>query len=374
MRAAVMKLCYLANAASIHTRKWALHFARRGYDVHLVSLHPPPLGETLTGVSVHYLGAKNRTARWVPGWRYLLMAGRVRALVRRLRPHILHAHYATGYGLLGSLAGFHPYVLSVWGSDVLQFPRTSPIHRALVRFNLGRADYICSTSRHMARLTRAYTTREVVWTPFGVDCTQFNGERPAAARDDGAVTIGTVRPLEQGYGIEHLIHAVAALRARPWAAGLRLLIVGDGTERRPLERLARALGIEAVTEFVGTVPHDRVPEYLRRFTIYVAPSVHEESFGVAVLEASACGVPVVASGVGGLPEVVEDGVTGLLVPPADHVALADALEGLVQNRALRRQMGEEGRRFVRDRYAWNRTALAMEGLYESIMSPPAAGG
>ena len=219
---------------------------------------------------------------------------------------------------------------------------------------------------------------DVIWTPFGVDCAQFNGAEPNGAEPNAAgaagiaLTIGTVRPLEQGYGIEHLIHAFAVLRGRPLAPGLRLLIVGDGAERRPLERLAAALGVGTVTEFVGSVPHDRIPEYLRRFSIYVAPSVHEESFGVAVLEASACGVPVVASKVGGLPEVVQDGVTGLLVPPADHVALADALEGLLKNRTLRRQMGEQGRQFVHASYAWDTTALTMEALYERIVSPAAA--
>ena len=365
-----MNICYLANAASIHTRKWALHFARRGHEVHLVSLHSPT--EDLPGVRVHYLGPKNRTRRAVPGWRYLLMAGRVRTLVRQLRPQVLHAHYATGYGLLGRLTGVHPFIVSVWGSDVLHFPRTTALHKNLVQFNLGRADYICSTSRHMAWRVREYTTRDVIWTPFGVDCTQFNGDGTHPAWDGIPLTIGTVRPLEPGYGIEHLIQAFAVLRQRPLMSDLRLLIVGDGAERRRLERLAATLGIGAVTEFVGSVPHHRIPGYLRRFSVYVAPSVHEESFGVAVLEASACGVPVVASKVGGLPEVVQDGVTGLLVPPADNVALADALEALLNNPTLRRQMGEQGRQFVRESYAWDTTALAMEALYDRIVNSPAA--
>jgi glycosyltransferase involved in cell wall biosynthesis len=225
----------------------------------------------------------------------------------------------------------------------------------------------------MAARVREYTTKDVIWTPFGVDCAQFNGDGPNAARADIPLTIGTVRPLEQGYGIEHLIQAFAVLRSRPLASGLRLLIVGDGAERRPLERLASTLGVGAVTEFVGAVPHDRIPDYLRRFSVYVAPSVHEESFGVAVLEASACGVPVIASKVGGLPEVVQDGMTGVLVPPADHVALADAIEGLLTNGTLRRQMGEQGRRFVHDSYAWDTTALTMEALYDRIVSHAVAG-
>jgi len=303
----------------------------------------------------------------VPRWRYLLAVNQARALLRRLRPQILHTHYAGGYGLLGSLTGFHPYVVSVWGSEVLQFPHSSPLHRALVKFNIARADYVCSTSRYMARLTQEYTAHDVLLTPFGVDCAQFNSDGGEAHHDDGAVTIGTVKALDPGYGIEHLIQAFAALRRRKLPHDLRLLIVGEGPERQRLERMARALAVNDVTEFTGWVPHTQVPEYLRRLSVYVAPSVQEESFGVAVLEASACGVPVVVSRVGGFPEVVQDRVTGFLVPPRDTVALAEVLEQLVTSRELRDTMGAAGREFVLEHYAWDATARIVEDLYDRIL-------
>ena len=223
----------------------------------------------------------------------------------------------------------------------------------------------------MARLTQQYTGREVVWTPFGVDCIQFSGDGGDAHRDD-TITIGTVKALDKGYGIEHLIAAFAAVRRRLPSYNLRLLIVGEGPEHQRLERMAQVLGVGAVTEFAGWVPHHRVPEYLRRLSVYVAPSVHEESFGVAVLEASACAVPVVVSDVGGMPEVVQDQQTGFLVPPGDESALADALERLVTSQEVRRSMGAAGRRFVLDRYAWDVTARVVEDLYDRILSAPPA--
>lgn len=360
------RIYYLANAANVHTQKWAVHFARLGYDVHVASLHPPR--EEMAGVRVHYLGAKGQTRQAVARWRYLLAVNQARALLRRLRPQILHAHYAGGYGLLGGLMGFHPYVVSVWGSEVLQFPRSSPLHRALVKFNIARADYVCSTSRYMARMAQEYTRREVVLTPFGVDCAQFHGDGGEAHQDDGVVTIGTVKALEPGYGIEYLIQAFAVLRRRQLPHSLRLLIVGEGTERERLERMAQGLGVGHVTEFAGWVPHHRVPEYLRRLSVYVAPSVHEESFGVAVLEASACGVPVVVSRVGGLPEVAQDLVTGFLVPPGDTGALAEVLERLVTSRELRDTMGAAGREFVQEHYAWDATARIVADLYDRILN------
>jgi glycosyltransferase involved in cell wall biosynthesis len=362
----VARICYLGNAASVHLRRWAVHFARRGYEVHVISVDPP--GEEIRDVTVHYLG-RGRAQWGVSRWfRYIGAVPRVRALLRWLQPDILHAHYATGYGLLGSLAGSRLDVISVWGSDVLSFPRRSPLHAALVKLNLGRADWICSTSHYMAREVRKYTNREVIVTPFGVDVNEFGRATRRADCEEAEVIIGTVRSLERGYGIEYLIQAFAALCHRRLPCSLRLLIVGAGSQRTRLERLAKTLGIENKTEFVGWIPHHRVPDYLRRMAIFVAPSVHEESFGVAVLEASAAGLPVVASRVGGLPEVVEDGKTGLLVAPGESASLADALERLVTDVKLRRTMGEAGMAFVREHYDWQRTAQVVEDLYERILS------
>lgn len=357
------QICYLANAASVHTRKWATHFARLGYGVHVVSLHRPR--EELAGVRVHYVGERGSPGeRRTVGWRYVWALPRTRMLLHRIQPGILHAQYATGYGLLGALTGFHPYVVSVWGSDVLDFPNRSPLHRALLRFNLRHADRICSTSRYMSAKAKEHTDKEPVLTPFGVDCDEFG---PASKRPEGEITIGTVRSLEEGYGVEYLIQAFARILGRLPRCELKLMIVGDGSQRGRLEQVARRLDVGGLTQFVGWVPHREVPQYLQRLSIFVAASVHEESFGVAVLEASACGLPVVVSAVGGLPEVVEHQVTGLLVPPGDSVALADALEVLIEGRALRDRMGEAGRRFVLRRYEWRTTAKTMEDLYRILL-------
>ena len=128
-----------------------------------------------------------------------------------------------------------------------------------------------------------------------------------------------MKTLAATYGIDLLIQAFSTLVADPLlqadglAQRLRLLIVGDGPEYATLTSLAQTLGVSAVTTFAGVVPHCDVPAWLNRLDIYVAAS-RQESFGVAVLEASACGLPVVVSAAGGLPEVVRSGETGFIVP------------------------------------------------------------
>jgi len=119
-------------------------------------------------------------------------------------------------------------------------------------------------------------------------------------------------------------------------------------------------------EFVGAVPHERVPEIMRRIDLYVQPSL-TESFGVSALEASATGIPVIATAVEGGRDIVRHGETGLLVQPASGSALARAIMQLLDDPALCRSMGEAGRRFVAERYQWRDNAAQMAALYAAAV-------
>ena len=201
---------------------------------------------------------------------------------------------------------------------------------------------------------------EIDVVPFGIDTARFL----PAPRSPVPLAIGTVKTLAPAYGIDVLLRAAARLAD---GAAPQLLVVGGGPERDALQALAASLGIAERTRFVGAVPHAEVPAWLQRLAVYVAPS-RRESFGVAVLEASACGLPVVVSNVGGLPEVVEHGVTGYVVPAADDAALADALRRLCADEALRARMGAAGRARVLERYGWPASLDAMLRCYDRVLT------
>lgn len=343
----------VAAASSVHAMRWANAFAARGHEVHLATQHDPVPGFDAR-VTVHRFPHRR-------GLGYLLNRAALARLVRRLAPDAINAHYASGYGTLATVRSTAPLVLNVWGSDVYEFPDAGPLHRALIRRNLLRADRVVSTSEVMARRTRAICPRlkhiEVV--PFGVDMERF---MPAPAMPEGLV-IGTVKTLAPKYGIDLLLRAFALLREGQPGWPARLRIVGGGPEADALQRLAKELGIAAQVDFVGPVPHDRVPDELRRMHAYAALSrTHSESFGVAVIEASACGLPVVVADVGGLPEVVEQGATGFVVPPEDARAAADALVRLSAAPDLRERMGAAGRARVQRLYAWDSCVERMLGV------------
>ncbi|MFO0582483.1 MAG: glycosyltransferase [Anaeromyxobacter sp.] len=351
---------FIANAAVIHTVRWVNAIAQRGWSVHVLTLTPPrePLHEAVT---VHL-------APWGPPAGYFLDVPFAKRVIRDVRPDLVHAHYAAGYGTLAALAAGHPLITSVWGSDIYAAPEKSPLHRRLIRWNLARSDLVLSTSHAMAERTRRHTAREIGITPFGIDTEQFSPRPGASPFQPTDVVVGTVKTLDSIYGIDVLIRAFGLLKERLPGCPLKLLLVGEGPQEAALRRLARELGVDGDTVFAGRVEHRRVPEYQNMLSVSVSVSTGEESFGVAVLEASACGKPVVVSSVGGLPEVVVDGATGIVVPPRDPVRTADAIERLVRDPELRRRMGEAGRRRVLELYDWERSVDIMLGFYARVLA------
>lgn len=339
-----MRLLLVAAASSVHAMRWANAFVAGGHEVHMATQHDPVDGFDAR-VILHRLPH-------LMGLGYVLNRLAMARLIKRITPDAVNAHYASGYGTLATVESNVPLVLNVWGSDVYEFPDTSPLHRALIKRNLRHADQVVSTSEVMARRTMAICPGlpHVDVVPFGVDMERFH---PAPAAAPGLV-IGTVKTLAPKYGIDTLIRAFALLRERNPALEARLRIVGGGPDGAALKQLASDLGIAAQVDFIGPVTHDRVPEELRRMHIYAALSrTHSETFGVAVVEASACGLPVVVADVGGLPEVVEKDGTGVIVPPDDAHAAADALASLISSEASRTRMGLAGRARVEQLYSWD---------------------
>ena len=148
----------------------------------------------------------------------------------------------------------------------------------------------------------------------------------------------------------------------------RLIFVGGGGMREELEILCEKLGVEGDVKFTGFVEESLKPFYYRAANVFCLPSVMKhEIFGIVNLEAMACGVPIVASQIGGVPDVVKDGENGLLVPPRDSKILADAIIYLLENKDIREKMGNNGRRKV-EGYSWERIAEETEKVYEMVMN------
>lgn len=360
-----MRVALLSSALSIHTIRWANTLSEIGIEVHVISQHPP-LEVINENVKVHLL-----PSRGVLG--YFTMVPAVKKILKKIKPDILNAHYASGYGTTARLVNFHPWLLSVWGSDVYDFPYKSPLHMQLIRKNLHSADAIASTSICMAKQVNNITSglKKVSITPFGINTNVF---KPSMNHnlEKKRIVIGTVKSLTHTYGVDILIKSFAILlqtltkERYQTAKELELHIVGTGPDENNLRQLAIELGIHDKVLFIGQVDNSQVPKELEKFDIYVALS-RSESFGVAIIEASSTGLPVIVSNVGGLPEVVIDGITGIIVPPENPEAASKALLKLSLEPNLRMKMGEAGRQYIIDKYDWDISVDIMKRLYQKTI-------
>lgn len=359
-----MKICYLADINSAHTHKWLNYFKNKGYDIHVISLGN---GE-YEGVNVHCLDVTDNVMKKASDknkLQYIKKIKRVKELVNEIKPDILHAHYATSYGLLGALANYHPYIISAWGSDVYDFPIKSPVHKMMLKYNLKKADYIFSTSNVMKEETQKYTNKNIEVTPFGVDINRFAPRR--TEKDE--VVIGTIKTLEEKYGIQYLVKAFAQLKDRNPDMNLKLRIGGKGSQEDYLKGLCRDLKIYNDVTFLGFVNPDDVVKEFQNFDIAVFPStLDSESFGVAAVEAESCGTPIVVSEVGGLMESTKPGITSLVAKKASVEDLRDKIDMLVKDKELRLKMGTAARKFVEDNYNLEDNFAYVDKLYKEIVS------
>ena len=299
---------------------------------------------------------------------YIFALKAILKAIRDFEPDIVHSHYLSSYGILGVLTGFHPLILSVWGSDIFTFPKISSLHRKIVKFCLSKADIILSTSNIMSAEVLKYTQKRVIVTPFGVDIGSFRpGKSSLEIFEEDAFVIGTIKKLRPKYGIKYLIEAFSIILKKQKNMQPRLLIVGSGTEEGRLKKLTEELGIQKYVSFLPEIPHDKIPEYFKYIDVFTALSISDsESFGVSIIEASACEIPVVVSNAGGLPEVVEDGKTGIVVPVKDIISAAEAIEKLIIDADLRLSMGRKGRERVSKKYNWNENVSLMVDIYHNV--------
>jgi glycosyltransferase involved in cell wall biosynthesis len=323
--------------------------------------HKATEGVYLPQVEIHYIKS-------VSGIGYWLGSGQLKKMLSIFKPDILNAHYATGYGTLARRSKFRPLLLSVWGSDVYDFPNISIFHKKLLQSNLKSATCIASTSKAMAVQVKKifHTQNDINITPFGVDCEIFKRINEPNAN---ILTVGIVKALETKYGIDLLLRAFALLKTRMQkedktpAGGICLEIYGSGSQLEKLKKLSIELNIDVLTHFYGAVPHSKVPQIINSFNIFVAPSIIDsESFGVAAVEAMACETPVIVSDADGFKEVTINEVTGFVVPKHDYLILANKLYILATNPELCKKMGKAGREHVLKNYNFKDNVMTMENV------------
>lgn len=351
-----MKILLLANKGSNHAKKCAEGLVTKGHEVFFVSPN-----DTLDGSVKLCPDVRLINLRFGGKKGYFLNAFEVRRIFKRIRPDVVNVHYASGCGLLALLSGLHPQVLSCYGSDIFEFPNLNKINHFLLCRVLNNADALASTSHAMAEEVWRIlgdNTKPIAITPFGVDVHRFHpvldntiNPRPV---------IGIVKSLLPIYDIPLLIKAFAIVHATETLKPI-LKIYGNGPLRQELEQMVSDFRLEDSIQFLGSIPNSEVPKELNKMDVFVNCS-KQESFGVNILEAMACELPVIATDCVGPCELIEDGVSGIILKDRKPETLAEKISELLQNKELRYKLGIEGRKRVLSHYNWEQNINEFEHL------------
>jgi phosphatidyl-myo-inositol dimannoside synthase len=298
-----------------------------------------------------------------------MLAGRRYALV--------HAHWIIPHGFLAVILKpfFHvPVIVSAHAGDV--FPFRNPVLRFFARLTLRYADAVTVNSAATGKAVQAIAGIPVKSIPMGVDLASFSAASAQEVRalrkrlGIGGEMVLSVGRLAEKKGLSYLVEAMPLLlRQFPM---LTLLVVGDGPERSRIEHAAACLQVSRHVHFTGRIPNAELPAYYAAADVFVLPSIvtrsgDTEGLGVVLLEAIAAGTPVVASNVGGIPDIVLDRETGLLISQKDPQQLADAITLLLRSPSLAKKLSASARKRVEKNYSWQTVGRKFALLYRSVM-------
>ena len=365
--------CYPSHGGSgVIATELGKELARRGHRVHFISYDTPfRLREYHANIFYHEVEVPTYPLFKYPPY-LLALSNKMAEVARTERLDLVHVHYAIPHAASAFLAremlgDAFKVVTTLHGTDIT-LVGSDPSFAGVVSFCINRSDGVTAVSASLRQETLdtfAVTKKIAVIRNF-VDVTEFSPHDSRELRGLWArpgerilMHLSNFRPVKGADRVAKVFAAVA--RQVP----SRLVLVGDGPDIDVVRRVARAEGVADRLIFLGS--QDRVAPVLAAADLFLLPS-SKESFGLAALEAMACGVPVVASDVGGIPELVENGQTGFLFPPDDIQGMARAAALILSDEGLQRRMGEEARRVAEDRFATSKVVPAYEEFYRRVLA------
>ena len=297
-------------------------------------------------------------------------------ILRKKRIDLIHAHWSLPQGFLGILAGHLlkvPCITTLHGSDVFGLRR--PIFRLPNKFAIRHADICTANSRATAKKAlQIAACRNLMIIPMGVDLNHFQkttevGDLRKKLRLDGQVILSVGRLIDLK-GTDYLIKALPKVLLR--FPQTKALIIGSGPQKSYLLNLAKELHIKDSVVFIGQIPHSQMAKYYSLADVFVLPSItnkmgETEGFGVVLLEAMACGLPVIGSDTGGIPDIIKDGETGLLFRQKDSPDLANQIIKLLTDGDLGKKMVANARNLIETQFSWEIVAERFMEVYHGVI-------
>jgi glycosyltransferase involved in cell wall biosynthesis len=365
-----IRLAFLANGESDHTKRWLTYFVGKGYDVHLITFTAKPI----KGVKIHELKYSGKLS-------YLQRIWNIRKAVKKIDPDVLHAHYISHYGVYGALTGFHPFVLTAYGSDIFEAPEKSKISRLIVKYAIKKANLVHTVSARARLIELGCDPRKIFVQQWGVDTNLFSPNarsqslRTSVGVDSGYLVL-CARNWEPMNNVEVFIKAAPLVLER--MKNVKLVMLGGGSLEFKLKELARRLGVYEDIVFVGRVPEEEMPKYLASADVYVDTFcdlrvgqsgrimvVHGTSgVGQTTRQAMACGTPQILSERPGTKSL--DWFCGVLYKRLDHVDLAETIVQLLKNKNSREIIGRNSRKNALEIFDQEKIINQWENIYHRL--------
>jgi glycosyltransferase involved in cell wall biosynthesis len=364
-----MRVLLLSDTYSEHTEKWALGLVSHSVEVGLFSFNKAsyPWHQNKTNITVLFEPENQLDPVSISSkLSYLKYVKLLKKAILNFKPDVVHAHYATSYGLIGALSGFHPFVISAWGTDVMKFPQKNLLFKSILKYNLNKADAICATSYTIKDFLKPVTSKNVYVIPFGVNVDEFCKKDVKSLFGKESFVLGCIKALEDLYNIDILIKAFSVLKLKFPSKSLKLLIIGVGSQEAELKTMVSDLNLKEDVIFTGRISFSEVSNYFNMIDVLVNISDYE-SFGVSVIEAMACEKPVIATNTGGLKEIIENSTFGSLVEVANVEQTAHEMERYLLDEDLKRKVGMAARAKVVEKYNWSNNIQQMIDVYSQLM-------
>lgn len=348
--------------------------AARGHEIHFIAYSMPfRLGHATENLYFHEVSVNTYPLFEYPPYS-LSLTSKMVDVVRFEKLDLLHVHYAIPHAASAVMArdilathGIRiPIVTTLHGTDITivgQDPSFAPV----AEYSIRQSDGVTAVSAYLKQetLARFDVPSDIEVIPNFIDTTRFRPLNKGHFRqalcpnaEKVLVHVSNFRPVKRATDVVHVLH-----RIRQEGVAAMLLLVGDGPDRVPAEHLARELGVYEHIRFLGK--QEPVEEILSIADVFLMPS-GSETFGLAALEAMACGVPVVSTDIGGLPELVEDNVSGFLRPLGNIDALTEATSRLLKDEELHTRMAEGALRRAVDHFDQDIIVPQYESYYERV--------
>ena len=378
-----MKICMmcqdfppLIGGIAAHVYELSKALVRMGNEVHaIVPKYPYEVKweETVDGIHVHRVFQIRR--RFLSGNLYIPFGIlKLRSVIKDYSIEIVHYHSSYPESIIAKSVKDKPVVFTLHDSGFLEMAEMKKYEKTL-KFRLSRPDKIIGPSQELADIPTRFGVNgeKTIFISNGVDPNKFNPKidgnriKMRYGISDDEVVVLCPRRLEPKNGVRYLIEAVPGIIRK--FDKTRLMVVGEGgykKERMEMETRIRDFGLEEKVIFTGDVPNAEMPQFFAASDIVVLPSLMEAT-SIAGLEAMSSGKPLIGTMVGGIPQIIDDGVTGILVQPRDPASLTDAIASLLTDEILRNRMGANARTRVERELSWDAISQKTFNVYKELV-------